>query len=56
MISLEKKDDWGYGRWTDWNTLKTTNTDNLAVAEEETFDEAYTAEAKVSNDMDIDLK
>ena len=35
---------------------KTSNTDNSAVAEEANFDEAVTAEAKASNDMDIYLK
>ena len=34
---------------------KTSNTDNLAVAEEANVDEAVTAEAKAINDMEIDL-
>ena len=33
-----------------------SNTDNLAVAEEANVDEAITAEAKVGNDTEIDLK
>ena len=34
----------------------TSNTDNLAVNEEANVDEAVTAEAKASNDIEIDLK
>ena len=35
---------------------KTSNTDNSAVAEEANADVSVTAEAKASNDMEIDLK
>ena len=35
---------------------KTSNTDTSAVAEEANVDEAVTAEAKASNNMEIDLK
>ena len=35
---------------------KTSNSDNLAVAEEANVDEAITVEAKASNEMEIDLK
>ena len=35
---------------------KNSNTENLAVAEEATVDEAFTAEANDSNEMEIDLK
>ena len=35
---------------------KTSNTENLAVAEEENVDEAVTAEAKARNYMKTDLK
>ena len=35
---------------------KTSNTDNLAVAEEENVDEAVTEESKSANKMEIDLK
>ena len=35
---------------------KTSNTDNSKVAVEANFDEAVTAEAKDSNNMDFDLK
>ena len=48
--------DWGYGRWTYWSTKKTSNTDTSAVAEEENVNEAVTAEAKASNDMEINFK
>ena len=36
--------------------IKTSKTDNLEVAEEANADEAITAEAKDSNDMEIYLK
>ena len=35
---------------------ETSNTDNLEVDEEENVDEAVTAEAKASNEMEIDFK
>ena len=35
---------------------ETSNTENLAVAEEANVNEAITAEARASNDMEIDLK
>ena len=35
---------------------KTSNTDNLVVAEEANVDEAVTEEAKAVDDMDIDIK
>ena len=35
---------------------KNPNTDKLVVAEEANFDETVTAEAKASNNMEIDLK
>ena len=36
--------------------IKTSKTDNLAVAEEANADEAITAESKARNDMEIYLK
>ena len=35
---------------------KTSNTENLAVAEETNVDESVTAEAKASKNLEIDLK
>ena len=37
-------------------TKKNSNTDNSEVAEEANVDGAVTAEAKASNNMEIDLK
>ena len=49
-------DDWGYGSWTDWSIKKNSKTENSAVTEEANVDEAITAEAKASKDLEIDLK
>ena len=39
-----------------WAPKKSSNTDNLAVAEESIVDEAVTAESKASKNVEFDLK